>query len=301
MRNIVLFGVLVGLLTACTSTPLPVGDGEKDVGVGSPPGISDYYTGEPTPVLIQLTWDPSYITGQSGNSGIRPLKAIVRLQRYLGGYAVDYENYHDIDIPEGDASAKLALELPAHERYQIRAQIYDPASEGGEGHLELLYLAKEHEFDVKARMENTIPLTIEGFDRREAEIIRPSELYSGGVLGQIDLELPRGYGRLDVTRYYGLYRWDLPGKGLRGRGCEPGNGTQVFWCMNGGHAGTGIPNSGWLNSGQAPVVERSTPLYYQFRVCQPMLTQGGTKLLCAYIPDISAGEPLAEIMIESGP
>lgn len=122
----------------------------------------------------------------------------------------------------------------------------------------------------------------------EYTVIAPSELYSGGDLRQIWIEIPPECNIRDIVSFYGLKPWQA-------------NGAGAFWKANAGHVGMGIPHTGWMNHGSAPRVEEPTRLYYQFRFCKPLHLESGIKQICAYIPDVEAGEPLAEITIYPEP
>lgn len=282
MQRLVLLVILASLLAGCFS---PGGPSNT-----MPTTPDEYFTGEPTPTRIVLERSPSAIPMRalfsvSNDNGENTLIANIHIRRFTATNAVDYQKFLTVQVPRSQTSVDVPVELPAERRYQVTATIYDPSRRSTEGFYVLAEAGAQSNIAIMAGHTNTITLTI---GTLEYTIDRPPELYPGGQLQQIDIRVPREYGITDITRFYGLEKWDK-------------NSIDSFWGANGGHAGTGEPNTGWLNYGDVPFVTEPTKLYYQFRLCLPMETQQGVEQLCAYIPDLDAGEPLFEIDIVPEP
>ena len=281
MQRLVLLFVLASLLAGCISS----------VGISPtvPTTPNDFFTGEPTPAMIVLERSQpvapmaaiAAMSEGSSDDTENPLVANIHVQRFTATGMVDFQRFYTADVPRNAPVVELPVELPAEQRYQVTATIYDPNATSAEGHYVLAEAGAQKNLAVMANHSNRIPVPVGALNY---DVISPPVLYSGGNLRQIDIAIPKEYNLTDITRFYGLNPW---GK----------NSTKAFWEANGGHAGTGVPNTGWLNSGNAPFVDAPTTLYYQFRACMPMQTQQGTKHVCAYIPDIESGEPLFEITI----
>lgn len=258
---------------------------------GQPPTTpDDYFTGEPTPTVIELQRQQAATASSVSAFALmaqndETVKANIHIQRFTPANIVDYQQFLTIDVPKDAPLVELPIELPAQQRYQVTATIYDPNLTSPEGNYLLLEFGSKQQVDILAGATNRVTVTLGGLDY---SVVAPAQLYSGGNLRQVDISVPRSSGFNDITRYYGLKPWSA-------------NSTAAFWAANGGHAGSGIPNTGWLNSGSAPIVNEPTTLYYQFRVCSPMQTATGTKHICAYIPDIDAGDSLFEITIYPSP
>lgn len=292
LRSITVLVLLAVLLTGCFGS-----SGPSTPGTGTPPADPDeLFTGEPTPAVIEVqrasAVQPATLRAvalTNDDDDAEPaddtLTAIVHLQRLTKNYVVDFQRYYTLEVPRDASSVELPVELPADKRYRVTVTVYDPYLKSDEGNYILIEIGTKQDIGVMANRVNHIPIPVQHL---EYEVIAPAALYSGGDLRQIKIEVPREYGLNDVTAFYGMKPWNA-------------NGVKAFWTANAGHAGSGIPNTGWLNHGYAPTVDEPTTLYYQFRMCTPLHLEDGVHSMCAYVPDLEAGEPLAEITIYPEP
>lgn len=272
MRHIVTLLLFAALLVACGAPSVPSVPGTKPPA----PGPEDFFTGEPTPAVLSLQRSQSPGPMLMLTSEPDPLVANVHLQRFTESGRIDFQRHYTVEVPRGAPSVDLPVEVPAEQRYKVTATVYDPALKSDEGHFILVEVGTSQEFGIMANHENRIPVPVGDFDYT---ITTPAEIYSGGDLRQMDIAVPPEHGVSEVVRYYGLNPWTA-------------NGTRAFWIANAGHAGTGIPNTGWRDGGFAPTVTEPTTLYYQFKACWQFQTVDGPAWTCAYIPDVEAGEPL---------
>lgn len=289
MRHVPILALLALVLAGCSGPSAP-----STPGTGGPPtDPDDLFTGEPTPAVIEIMRSvasaPVTLSATSPKEHATdpesPLVANIHLQRFASNGRVDYQRHFKVDVPRYATNVEFPVELPADQRYKITVTIYDPLLKSDEGNYILSEIATKQDIAVMANHTNRVTIATSPL---EYEITAPKELYSGGDLRQINIEIPREYDINDITRFYGLNPWDA-------------NGVKAFWGANAGHAGRGIPNTGWMDSGNAPVVEEPTPLYYQFRLCIPVQLDDGLHFMCAYVPDVEAGEPLGEILIYPEP
>lgn len=253
------------------------------------PQDNETFTGEPTPVVLEVrrqgpAFRPMLLASSDTDE---MLVANFRIRKFNEYRRVTFEWFHQVEFPATNTSVSLPLELPAHKYYEVTVDIYNPSRISSEGYYYLIEASPGEEFSVPARQLNEVTVTT---GELAYTIIAPEELYSGGDLRQIDIIIPPEYGIMsaNIHRFYGLKTWSQ-------------NGTDAFWKANAGHAGMGIPNTGWMDKGSAPRVDRPTTLYYQFRVCSPLALESGTTFMCKYIPDLEAGEELFEITIYPTP
>lgn len=296
MRRIIPLLLLVLLVAGCGSGGAPAPTPSP---TDPPEDPQDFFTGEPTAAVIDLqrmanaprTALLALQTNEGDDEGepeVEPtLIANVHLKRY-SGRLVDFQRHYEVEVPHNAASVELPIEVPAEQDYEVTAFVYDPNIKSSEGNLILVELGVEQEIGIMAEHTNHIPVPV---SEPEYEITAPDELYSGGDLVQIRIDFAPEHELRDGTTFWGLNPWEA-------------NGTPAFWSANGGHVGQGIPNTGWMSheSGlTVPYVDEPTTLYYQFRQCKRIELQDESPFVCAYIPDIDAGEPLFEITIYPEP
>lgn len=284
MRRII--PLLVGLLflTGCMGAKVPGLHNWGSGGSDDPNDPNAYYTGEPTPVVLELQRAVAQPMMRSlsfapASEADADLVAYVLVQRYKTPNIVDFQRAYLVPVPEGMTEIELPIELPAEKGYRTTVNVYYAERTSNEGKRILLERSVGNSsFNVMAQHTNRVPIQLRGIDY---EVRAPERLYSGGSLGQIDIRIPEEYGLTDITKYYGLNPWN-------------GNGTWAFWEVN--------RSTGWTNSGLAPVVDVPTTLYYQFRVCAPLRYDDGSREhACVYIPDVEAGEHLFEVTIYPEP
>jgi len=214
MQRLVLLVILASLLAGCFS---PGGPSNT-----LPTTPDEYFTGEPTPTRIVLERSPSAtpmraLFSVSNDNGENTLIANIHIRRFTATNAVDYQKFLTVQVPRSQTSVDVPVELPAERRYQVTATIYDPSRRSTEGFYVLAEAGAQSNIAIMAGQTNTITLTI---GTLEYTIDRPPELYPGGQLQQIDIRVPREYGITDITRFYGLEKWDK-------------NSTKSFWDENG--------------------------------------------------------------------
>lgn len=281
MRHAVSLVLLAILLTGC------LGGGNK------PPTTPDeLFTGEPTPVTIALerqgvVQPMARLMSAESDDSSDMLSASIRVQRRTPSGYVDFERVFIIDVPRDATTVELPIELSATKNYHITASVYDPNRLSSDRLPTMVELSYEQSFGVMAQHVNRVAIPVQEL---QYEIVAPDELYSGGDLRQIHIRLPNGYYLRDmrISSYYGLNPWDR-------------NGAFAFWGANAGHAATGKPDTGWLDTGSAPQVDEPTTLYYAFSICMPLYLKTQSTWMCAYVPDLDAGEKLFEITIYPEP
>lgn len=276
MRRVIPLLLLTFVLAACGGAPAV----PSMPGTPAPtPKPEDFFTGEPTAVVLSLQRPAAPQTMRLMTAEDTPLVANVHLQRFSESGRVDFQRFLTVEVPRGSSGVDIPVEVPAEQRYRATATLYDPEKTSDEGNYVLVEVGTTTLFGVMANHANHIPVPLGGFSYT---VTAPEAMYSGGDLRQIDIHVPPEYEATEIVRYYGLNPWTA-------------NGTRAFWRANAGHAGSGIPDTGWRDRGFAPLVSEQTTLYYQFKACWKFQTADGPAWTCAYVPDVEAGEPLFTI------